>query len=80
MLLNKSLIYASKSSLLECRWRQTGGCRWDGEREPQNDKNCDVVIETGSGYCECSDLSKKMKKGCNKAGDFQTCYGACGGI
>jgi hypothetical protein len=36
-------------------WRQTGRCAADGPREPQNDKTCNVAIDSGwSGFCECS--------------------------
>lgn len=37
-----------------CMWRQTGGCSPTGEREPSNDKLCNVVIPAGSsGFCDC---------------------------
>ena len=61
----------------QCRWRQTKGCQWDGNRVPNHDKNCDVIINKESGYCECSTLSKTMKKGC-EFGEFRTCFVACG--
>jgi hypothetical protein len=36
-------------------WRQTSQCAADGPREPQNDKACDVNIDSGwSGFCQCS--------------------------
>ena len=61
-----------------CFWRQTGGCRWDGPREEHNDKICcDKILEGWSGYCECPDGTKKMKKGCELR-VFGTCNEACG--
>ena len=58
-------------------WRQTGSCKWDGTREPINDRSCNVVIESGwSGYCECSPGQKTMKKDCFE-GRRQTCTAAC---
>ena len=60
------------------QWRQTGGCDPDGKREPTEDKGCHETIEDGwSGYCECRDESKAMRKGCEK-GDYRTCEIACG--
>ena len=58
-------------------WRQTQGCDSIGEREPDSDKSCSTVINSDwSGYCECADGSKKMKKGC-EIGEFATCNDAC---
>ena len=58
-------------------WRRTGGCDPDGLREPENDKDCFTTIyNSWSGYCECADGSKQMKKGC-KVGHFATCNDAC---
>ena len=58
-------------------WRQTGKCDPDGPREKTNDKNCMVLIhDAWSGYCECSDGIKRMRKGCKK-GRYKTCYAAC---
>ena len=69
-----------ESITLECRWRHSDDCKWDGPRETQKDKNCDQVITNNdSGFCECSNLNQTMKKGCDR-GDFQTCFAACGGI
>ena len=66
----------------ECvKWRQTSGCKFDGPREPANDKNCDVKIEWKSGYCECKDGRKTMKKGCDLpvfyGFNYDTCNQAC---
>lgn len=45
-------------------WRQTGGCSAKGDREPSNDKACDVDIESGwSGFCEC--VGGVVGVGCN---------------
>lgn len=36
-------------------WYQTAGCNPQGEREPHNDRPCDVVVPVGvSGYCACA--------------------------
>ena len=60
-----------------CAWRQTGECRWDGPRQSLNDKGrCVVISEDWSGYCECADGRKVMKKGCEKSG-YITCNEAC---
>ena len=45
----------SNSSCLA--WRQTRGCRSDGQRESAHDRTCAETIEDGSsGYCECAIL------------------------
>jgi len=37
-----------------CQWRQTGGCKPDGEREATNDKPCTDTVPSGtSGFCDC---------------------------
>ena len=68
-----------------CRWRHTG--EWNSEcteigkegRDEKKDKNCDEIIDDDvSGFCECSNLNKTMKAGCQK-GEFQTCFTACKG-
>ena len=57
-------------------WRQTGGCKPDGTREPDADKPCWETISSGaSGYCECKNGNKKEST-CDH-GDF-TCNDACG--
>ena len=59
------------------KWSQTAGCDPNGNRQPAKDKSCQVSInDNWSGYCECRDGSKKMKKGCQK-GAFRTCAIAC---
>eukprot|EP00750_Incisomonas_marina_P032337 INCI9142.4.p1 GENE.INCI9142.4~~INCI9142.4.p1 ORF type:complete len:984 (+),score=126.33 INCI9142.4:332-2953(+) len=36
-------------------WHQTAGCNPQGEREPHNDRSCEVVVPVGvSGYCACA--------------------------
>lgn len=68
---------------LECRWRHSGECKWDGPRQKDKDKNCDQVIGWDtSGFCECSNLSKTMKRKCRTKffNNFQTCFAACGGM
>ena len=52
-------------------WRQTGKCHPDGPRERSNDKNCMALIDdVWSGFCECSDGIKRMRKGCKKGRDL----------
>ena len=65
--------------LVKCHgWRQTGGCNFDGPREPNLDQSCNSTIEDGwSGYCECRYGQKMMKKNCEK-GEYSTCDEACG--
>ena len=71
---------------LVCRWKNTGEwgndrCLkvWKEERNKEEDKNCDEVIRNVEiGFCECSNLNKTMRTGCQK-GEFQTCFTACGG-
>jgi len=47
-------------------WRQTGGCSADGEREEQQDKPCDALINSRmSGFCECGDGRVIKKPGCD---------------
>ena len=66
-----------EGSEITCFWRQAGGCRWDGPREGDRDKGCCANIADGwSGYCECADGTKTMKKGCEK-GAFSSCKEAC---
>ncbi|KAF0699380.1 Aste57867_10041 [Aphanomyces stellatus] len=62
-------------------WRQTGACSPDGEREPDNDKDCNTPIEGGlSGYCEFYDPATNstmhllpMKCGTMKPNVYFTC-------
>ena len=57
-------------------WRQTGSCDPNGPREPQYDKACDVVVESGwSGFCECK-FGNAMLKGCESS-SISTCNEAC---
>jgi protein kinase C substrate 80K-H len=38
------------------KWRQTGDCKGNGPRQPEQDRECDAVIDSGaSGFCECVD-------------------------
>lgn len=61
-------------------WRQTGGCSADGDREPNNDKDCSARVEPrSSGFCECGDGRIIKKPGCDH-GDFAdsfTCAEEC---
>lgn len=42
-----------KSSCI--KWRQTGKCKADGPREPNQDKDCGIIIPgKDSGFCECA--------------------------
>ena len=46
-----------------CFWRQSGGCTWDGPREEIYDRGCcDTISDGWSGYCECANGTKTMKK------------------
>jgi len=46
---------AAAADASPCRWRQTGGCKPTGDREPNNDKPCSVAVAKGeSGYCDCN--------------------------
>jgi len=59
-----------------CRWRQTGGCRPDGPREPSGDRECGANISPGSsGFCECRDGRTVRRETCDHA-EF-TCQEAC---
>ena len=62
-------------------WRQTRGCNPDGPRETNKDNyDCSVeILDDWSGYCECTDGSKRMKKGCQK-GSYRTCNEACSDV
>ena len=66
------------TDVAECvKWRQTGGCKPNGPREPQYDKECWVVIsEDGSGFCECKDGRKVFQKTCEDKIQL-TCNEAC---
>ena len=76
-LINKMSKIAENYAVGVCAWRQTGECRWDGPRQRGNDKGrCVVISEGWSGYCECPDGRKVMKKGCEKSG-YITCNEAC---
>jgi len=55
-----------------CRWRQTGGCKPDGDREAHNDKKCQESIAKGSsGYCDCdgNEMLDASEKGYTCDGD-----------
>ena len=58
-------------------WRQTGACQPDGTREPEHDKNCDEHIEYESGFCECRNGQKAMKKGCDLPYFYDVNYDTC---
>ena len=59
------------------KWRQTGGCNANGPREPDKDKSCfQPIVNHASGFCECTDGTKAVEKGCNDP-KFETCYEAC---
>ena len=62
---------------LRCvKWRQTGGCKPDGPRESGNDKSCSTKINGGSGFCECADGRRTLKKKCSDSGGI-SCNEAC---
>ena len=61
----------------ECvKWRQTGGCKPNGPREPHYDKECWVLIKDGSGFCECKGGRKVFQKTCEDKVQL-TCKEAC---
>jgi protein kinase C substrate 80K-H len=48
---------ATPPNVMCTKWRQTGECKGNGPRIPEEDKECDVVIQGGaSGFCECVDV------------------------
>ena len=58
-----------------CRgWRQTSRCVGTGPREPENDKDCDALIDNGSGYCDCD--AGRVYADCQAYG-FATCNEVC---
>lgn len=63
------------------KWRQTENCAWNGPRDERNDQACDIEIPAWSGYCECANGEKKMKKGCYGPEyygySYNTCEAAC---
>lgn len=61
-------------------WRQISHGNADGERKPKNDKKCHELIPNGaSGYCECANGEKKMKKLNGEVPQYETCNDACNG-
>ena len=66
-----------------CMWRQTGSCDDGGNnREPYNDKVCDVSIETGwSGYCDCDGdgVKDSNEAGYSCSSSPTNCQTVCGG-
>lgn len=52
---------------LRCvRWRQTGQCNPNGQREPQGDRGCREEIPAGSsGYCECGQGRRARMSTCD---------------
>ena len=78
MLFTKICEILENCVLGDCFWRGSGDCRWDGPRDESRDKGCCAVIpEDSSGYCECGDGTKTMKKGCEKRSYSSTCNEAC---
>ena len=74
--LSITLIKFFQLSEKTCFWRQTGGCSWDDTSG--SDKGCyDTIADSWSGYCECADGTKTMKKGCGEKGAFSSCILAC---
>ena len=58
------------------KWRQTGECKPDGPRESGNDKPCSAKIDGGSGFCECTDGRRTLKKKCTDDAGI-SCNEAC---
>ena len=66
----------------ECiKWHQTENCDPNGLREPLQDKSCETIITSFSGYCLCSNGQKAMSKGCygpeHYGYTYNTCQEAC---
>ena len=56
-------------------------CHAWGEKQPDNDKACDVAInKKWSGYCECSWGEMAMRKSCNKDLEHSNCNDACAAL
>ena len=56
--------YGTPSSCLG--WRSTTGCNPEGPRDNTSDLNCDQSVPSErSGFCECSDGSKRVLSTCN---------------
>ena len=68
---NKHNLDISKYRTDSCiAWRQTGGCKPDGPREPGSDKTCTDSIPYGaSGYCECENGRKAKEISCENWND-----------
>eukprot|EP01065_Artemidia_motanka_P045364 TRINITY_DN6644_c0_g1_i1.p1 TRINITY_DN6644_c0_g1~~TRINITY_DN6644_c0_g1_i1.p1 ORF type:complete len:694 (+),score=198.91 TRINITY_DN6644_c0_g1_i1:139-2220(+) len=50
------------------KWRQTGGCSPNGEREPAKDLPCSARVPAeASGYCECGGGRRVAESGCGHA-------------
>ena len=58
------------ASVVGCvMWRQTGGCRAQGPREPEQDMECDRAVAPGrSGWCECKNGRTAKEVSCNHHG------------
>eukprot|EP00301_Raphidiophrys_heterophryoidea_P026473 c9153_g1_i1.p1 GENE.c9153_g1_i1~~c9153_g1_i1.p1 ORF type:complete len:425 (-),score=99.87 c9153_g1_i1:216-1490(-) len=62
-------------------WRNTGGCNWNGTRQPRFDRICNATVPAwASGYCECGTDDKfKVSCGYNGGNDgTTTCACQCG--
>ena len=61
-------------------WRQTEHGNADGHRRPDKDNTCHYIIPDGaSGYCECVNGQKRMKKINGEVAQYKTCNDACNG-
>ena len=75
------IIVLDQKSQAPCSWRQTGGCTPSGQREPSNDRPCDVTILTGhSGFCDCNGngvYDADSEQGYDCASTPGTCSAVC---
>jgi len=56
--------YGTPSSCIG--WKATKNCKSDGPRDNSSDLNCDQVVPAArSGYCQCSDGTKRVSSNCN---------------
>jgi len=59
-------------------FRQTSACDPKGAREPWLDRSCREEVPGGvSGYCECTEGTRKHELGCEEARDSFNCLDVC---
>merc|ERR1712151_801463 len=63
-----------------CMWRQTGGCKSDGDREATHDKPCNETVPKGtSGFCDCDGdgVKGEAEPGYDCSGEARKCCDVC---